>query len=90
MASDNNTPPFLKGNPAASGSAPKEMFPNRPQKDGSMSDDGSDEKMFPNRPQPMKEDDQSSGFNPKSVPDGGKLPYTSPSVPTKTPFKLGK
>jgi hypothetical protein len=81
--------PFLKGNSAAKSSGGPD-FPNRPQKDGSMSDDGSDDKMFPNRPQPMKDDDQSSGFNPKSVPSGGKLPYTSPSVPTKTPFKLGK
>lgn len=83
------TPPFLKGNPAASASSSggKDAFPNVPQKDGSMSDDGADTKMFPNRPQPMKED--TSG-NPKSVPDGGPLPFKGPSVPTKTPFKLGK
>lgn len=80
-------PPFLKNNPAtAPASASKDAFENRPQKmGGSNEPDGGSDK-FPNRPQPMKPMEG----NPKSVPAGGTLPFKGPSVPTRTPFKLGK
>lgn len=81
--------PFLKGNPATSASAPSDAQKgaDRPQKEGaSNKPDGSDEKRFPNRPQPMKE----TKGNPESIPSGGKLPFSGPSKPTATPFKLGK
>lgn len=80
-------PSFLKD--SVSSSAPKDPQPNRPQKEGSSSDTGSgtlDTEKFPNRPQKTGE---MSG-NPKSVPDGGKLPFPGPPPAPKTPWKLGK
>lgn len=81
-----NKPPFLEGNSAAASGGGHPPFENRPQKTGtSNTPDGGSEK-FPNRPQPSG----APQGNPQSVPGGGKLPYSSPSKPTQTPFKLGK
>lgn len=80
-------PPFLsgQGSSSASGSG-NPPYESRPQKEGgSNKPDGASEK-FPNRPQPMG----APKGNPESVPGGGKLPYKGPSVPTKSPMKLGK
>ncbi len=84
-----SVPPFLQNNPAVAGSGGSNSngpYPSRPQKSGSSTaPDGGDPK-FPNRPQPMG----SPKPNPQSIPNGGPLPYPGPSVPTATPFKLGK
>ncbi len=79
-------PPFLQNNPAAASSGKPDPAPNRPQKmGGSNKPDGASEHCK-SRPQPMG----APKGNPQSVPGGGKLPYSSPSQPTQTPFKLGK
>jgi len=87
--------PFLQGNPAAnasSGGKAQPPYESRPQKSGSSSDDynSSDKHRGPDRAQPMRKPDTGAGDSPTSIPAGGPLPYSSPSKPTQTPFKLGK
>lgn len=87
--STSDTAPFLQGNPAATSAATAGVngpYPSRPQKDGSSSQQDGGNDKFPNRPQPMG----APKPNPQSIPNGGTLPYKGPSVPTQTPFKLGK
>lgn len=78
-------PPFLGATPKAS--APKDPYPDLPQKDGSSSDySGKTDENFPNLPQKMG----GSKGNPQSVPSGGTMPFPgAPAAPAK-PFKLGK
>lgn len=72
---------------ASGGSSTPDPAPNRPQESGGGAETGKgalDEEKFPNRPQKTGED---PSRNPKSVPDGGRMPFKGPSSPTKTPWK---
>lgn len=77
-------PPFLKGSTASSGKP--DPSPNRPQPSKGGEPGSAPADKFPNRPQPMG----APKGNPQSVPGGGTLPFKGPSVPTQSPFKVGK
>lgn len=81
-------PDFLKS-PAAS-AAPKDPFANRPQKQGSISEEYGDDNgvipHFENRPQ--KQANPTPCVSP--APSGGKTPFGGPPYQPRLPYKLGK